>query len=156
MRFRRFFNRLWKLQSPHDSALAARGFHSSSGSRLCPLCPSSLGGDGSTDLGATSCLGSVSYRYWHGPLALLRLKLEAVPAEVPRSAFRVLCKHDVMSNWEFPLAGGLRRHLSSVKHRKNLHWLRCDCPEFRPVSTCEHSGPLTLERSCSRAAYMGN
>ncbi len=53
-------------------------------------------------------------RYWHGPLALLRLKLEAVPAEVPRSAFRVLGKHDVMSNWEFPLAGGLRRHLSSV------------------------------------------
>ena len=28
----------------------------SSGSRLCPLCPSSLWGDGSTDLGATSCL----------------------------------------------------------------------------------------------------
>ena len=48
-------------------------------------------------------------RYWHGPLALLRLKLEAVPAEVPRSAFRVVCKHDVMSNWEFPFAGGLRR-----------------------------------------------
>ena len=74
-------------------------------------------------------------RYWHEPLALLRLKLEAVPAEVRHSAFRVVCKHDVMSNWKFRLAGGLRRHLSSVKHRKNLHWLLCDCPEFHHVST---------------------
>ena len=81
--------------------------------------------------------------YWHGPVGLLRIKLEEVPAEVPHYTVRVVCKHDVMSNWKFPWAGGLRRYLSSVKHRKNLRCLLCDCPEFHPVSTCEHSAPPT-------------